>query len=201
MITPMSGSPAGEIRSPTGSMAEYYEPDVFLGRVSAAPGRSEHWEIFSGTCNFQVFSSNSPPESPVKGGGTDNPRQLRCVATASLQNVLTVTYSTHTCTWERSDRKPVPYEKVTIWNSAASNPLAATRPRLEVHERTCVRVPKHSGRSAGAALPLFAQSSEKGGRRLRTLTPKPLRFPQRRISGMRPQAWEPRPRVHFWDFM
>lgn len=106
-------------------------------------------------------------------------------------------HNPRTCTWERSDRKPVPYEKVTTWNSAASNPLAATRPRLEVHERTCVRVPKHSGRSAGAALPLFAQSSEKGGRRLRTLTPKPLRFPQRRISGMRPQAWEPRPRVHF----
>jgi hypothetical protein len=32
MITPMSGFPAGEITSPTESMTEYYEPDVFFGR-------------------------------------------------------------------------------------------------------------------------------------------------------------------------
>ena len=57
------------------------------------PGKPEHGEFFSRTCNIQVVSSNSPLESPDTEGSPDNPTQLRRVGLVSLQNSRTVAYS------------------------------------------------------------------------------------------------------------
>ncbi len=53
------------------------------------------------------------------------------------------------------------HERVTIRKSAAL-PLAATRPRLEAHGRTCVPCAETSGRSAGAVQTALCSEFRKG---------------------------------------
>ena len=79
--------------------------------------------------------------------------------------------------------------------------LAAARPRLEVTHRTCDGITETRGGESEALRRIRHRVQKRDGRSASETDAHPLRPPQRRTSGMRSQAWEPRPRVHFWEFM
>ena len=76
--------------------------------------------------------------------------------------------------------------------------LAAARPRLEVTHRTCDGITETRGGESEALRRIRHRVQKRDGRSASETDAHPLRPPQRRTSGMRSQAWEPRPRVHFW---
>jgi hypothetical protein len=76
--------------------------------------------------------------------------------------------------------------------------LAAARPRLEVTHRTCDGITETRGGESEAPRRIRHRVQKRDGRSASETDAHPLRPPQRRTSGMRSQAWEPRPRVHFW---
>jgi hypothetical protein len=78
--------------------------------------------------------------------------------------------------------------------------LAAARPRLEVTHRTCDGITETRGGESEAPRRIRHRVQKRDGRSASETDAHPLRPPQRRTSGMRSQAWEPRPRVHFLEF-